>query len=86
MIIKQIIKPADANGVGFELMGSDLTPLVPDSGDIICWTAGSKAYTGRVKSKTFSYDKSEISLARADDWGVTITVLVDIMSDGVQAA
>jgi hypothetical protein len=86
MIIKQIIKPADARGEGFELMGVDLTPLVPDAGDIICWTAGTRAYTGKVKSKTFSYDKSEISLARADDWGVTITVIVDIMVDGALAA
>lgn len=79
MIIKQSIKAADDTGIGFEIAGSDSTAPVPDAGDLIHWTANAKAYTARVKSKTFSYDKNEVSIARADDWGVTITVIVDIV-------
>jgi hypothetical protein len=72
--------------VGFEVTGTELTALVPNAGDMICWTADEKAYTGRVKSKTFCYDKSEVSLARSDDWGVTITLVVDIVDGSPTAA
>lgn len=79
MIIKQSIKAADDTGVGFDITEFDSTAPVPNAGDLIHWTANTRAYTARVKSKTFSYDKNEISIARADDWGVTITVIVDIV-------
>ena len=79
MIIKQSIKASDDTGIGFEIVESGSTAPVPAAGDLIVWTANTKTYTARVKSKTFSYDRSEVSLARADDWGVTITVIVDIV-------
>jgi hypothetical protein len=85
MIIKQSIKAANDQGIGFEIAGSDWTPPVPHTGDIIHWTADGRDYTAQVKSKTFSYDRSEVSIARADDWGVTITVLVDLV-DVAQAS
>jgi hypothetical protein len=77
MIIKQSIKAADDQEIGFEIEGFDWTAPVPYTGDIIHWTANGKDYTAQVKSKTFAYDRSEVSMARTDDWGVTITVLVD---------
>jgi hypothetical protein len=79
MIIKQSIKAADDQGLGFEIEGLDWTAPVPHTGDIIHWTANGKDYTAQVKSKTFAYDRSEVSIARTDDWGVTITILVDIV-------
>jgi hypothetical protein len=79
VIIRQRIKAADDPGIGFEIEGSDWTAPVPHTGDIIHWTANGKDYTAQVKSKTFAYDTSEVSIARTDDWGVTITILVDIV-------
>jgi hypothetical protein len=79
MIFIQSIKAADDAGIGFEIVGSDSTAPVPDTGDLIHWTENAKVYTARVKSKTFNYDRSEVSMARADDLGVTITVIVDIV-------
>jgi hypothetical protein len=78
MIIKQTIRAADDESIGFEIAGSEWTP-VPHTGDIIHWTANAKDYVAQVKSKSFSYDRSEVSIARADDWGVTVTVIVDIL-------
>ena len=52
---------------------------MPHTGDIIHWTENGKDYTAQVKSKTFTYDRNEVSMARTNDWGVTITVLVDIV-------
>ncbi len=80
MIIKQSIKAADDAGIGFEIVGSELsTAPVPHAGDLIQWTANAKTYTARVKSNTFVYDRNEVSIARTDDWGVTITVIVDVV-------
>ena len=61
------------------IIKQSITAPVPQTGDSIHWTANGKDYTAQVKSKTFAYDRSEVSMARTDDWGVTITVLVDIV-------
>ena len=79
MIIEQCIKTADDQGLGFEIEGLDRTAPVPHAGDIIHWTENGKDYTAQVKSKTFTYDRNEVSMARTNDWGVTINVLVDIV-------
>jgi hypothetical protein len=77
MIIKQVIKAAD--GIGFEIEETDWTAPLPNTGDLIQWTADGKTYTARVESKRFAYDNSEVSLGRTDDWGVTITVMAEIV-------
>jgi hypothetical protein len=77
MIVKQVIKTAD--GVGYEIKGTDWTAPLPDSGDVVHWTADGKTYTARVNSRSFFYDNSEVSMARTDDWGVTITILAEIV-------
>ena len=79
MIIKQIIQAVDDKRIGLEITGSDSAAPVPHTGDLIRWTANGKDFTAQVKAKTFVYDRSEISIARADDWGVTITVLVELV-------
>jgi hypothetical protein len=42
MIIKQSIKAADDQGLGFEIEGLDWTAPVPHTGDIIHWTANER--------------------------------------------
>jgi hypothetical protein len=86
MIVKQVIKTTD--GVGYEIKGTDWTAPVPDSGDVVHWTTDGKVYTARVNSRSFFYDNSEVSLARTDDWGVTITILAEIVdiAQGATAA
>jgi len=79
MYIRQIFKPADQRYSEFAVEGADFAAPVPDTGDIIYWTAKEKSYSARVQSKTFSYDADEISLARTDDLGLTITIIVDVI-------
>jgi hypothetical protein len=83
MIVKQVIKTAD--GVGYEIKGLDWTAPVPDTGDLVHWTTDSKTITARVNSRSFAYDNSEVSLARNNDWGVTVTINAEIV-DISQAA
>jgi hypothetical protein len=79
MIIRQIIKAVEDKDGRLAMEGTDWTAPLPDVGDIIRWNSNAKAYTARVKSRSFSYDKDEVSMGRTDDWGVTITVIVDIL-------
>jgi hypothetical protein len=79
MIIKQSIQAVEDKHIGFEIAGLDSAAPVPHTGDIIHWTADGKDFTAQVRSKTFTYDKSEVGIARTNDWGVTIRVLVDIV-------
>lgn len=79
MYIKQIFRPADKRYSEFAIEGAGFAAPVPDIGDIICWAAKEKTYSAKVQSKTFSYDADEISLARTDDWGLTITFILDVI-------
>src|ERR1700751_3451416 len=77
MIVKQVIKTAD--GIGYAIKGTDWTAPLPDSGDVVHWTTDGKTYTARVNSRSFFYDNSEVSMARTDDWGLTITIQAEIV-------
>lgn len=79
MFIKQIFKPTDERYSEFAIGGTGFASPVPDTGDIVHWTAKKKTYSAKVQSKAFSYDTDEISLARTDDWGLTITIIVDVI-------
>jgi hypothetical protein len=77
MIVKQVIKIAD--GVGFEIDSADWTAPVPEAGDLVHWAVDGKTYSAQVRSRSFFYDNSEVSMARTNDWGVTITIHAEIV-------
>lgn len=77
MIIRQVIKTED--GLGFEITETEGIAPTPSTGDLIQWTSDAKTYTAQVESRSFAYDNSEVSFARNDDWGVTITVMAKII-------
>lgn len=83
MIITQVIKTAD--GIGYEIKGMDSAAPVPDTGDMVHWTTDSKTYSARVNSRSFAYDNTEVSMARTDDFGVTVTIHAEIVDIGQTA-